>query len=74
MLVEVQCDSPLVPKNGDVILRRANYGALVSFECDAGYHLVGDRVLRCELSGNWNGTEPRCQGRIYVVELFLLKA
>ena len=33
---------------------------VVSFSCDQGYTLNGDRALACLSTGVWNGTAPSC--------------
>ncbi|XP_023241342.1 apolipoprotein R-like [Centruroides sculpturatus] len=36
------------------------YGSQVVYECDVGYKLVGDSILICGDSGDWEGKIPTC--------------
>ena len=51
-------DSP----NGHVFGTRFSHGRVVSFKCNLGYELVGDRTLRC-INGRWNSSAPQCKGK-----------
>ena len=35
-------------------------GATVSFECHAGYHLVGSDYITCLPNAEWSGSIPSC--------------
>ena len=49
------------PSNGGRHGTSFSHGKVVSFECNVGYKLVGDRALRC-INGRWNSTVPVCNG------------
>ena len=39
-------------------------GTIATYSCSPGYQLVGGSSLRaCGTDGNWNGTQPLCQGK-----------
>ena len=62
--LEIKCEPPWVPKNGQVRIRKGTYD-LAIFECDEGYQLKPDiHVLVCTDEGKWNETEPSCIGEI----------
>ena len=50
------------PSNGRRFGTRFSHGNMVSFDCQPGYSLVGDRVVRC-IHGKWNSTVPVCNGK-----------
>ncbi|XP_013391007.1 sushi, von Willebrand factor type A, EGF and pentraxin domain-containing protein 1 [Lingula anatina] len=62
--VEIKCDEPRVPKHGEVIGRRVTFASKVSFQCDAGYNLVGNATLECLESGEWSAPSPTCEAAI----------
>ena len=35
-------------------------GAVASYECVAGYTLVGSATRTCQNNGSWSGSEPTC--------------
>ena len=35
-------------------------GAVASYECVAGYTLVGSSTTTCQNNGSWSGSEPTC--------------
>jgi len=40
----------------------SSHGRVVSFECNIGFELVGNRALRC-IHGRWNSSVPVCKGK-----------
>ncbi|XP_015427381.1 PREDICTED: complement receptor type 1-like, partial [Myotis davidii] len=63
----IYCPAPPVIDNGrhtGVRAERFLYGIEISYECDQGFSLVGERNLRCisdsEGRGSWSGPPPRC--------------
>ena len=74
MLV-MKCEQPYVPKHGSLVREREEFrvNQVATFECEVGYHLVGDPVLQCVpdlesgplgTGGKWDGESPTCQGTI----------
>ncbi|XP_013393808.1 sushi, von Willebrand factor type A, EGF and pentraxin domain-containing protein 1 [Lingula anatina] len=61
---EITCGEPPKLKHGAIIGNRFTFGSRISFECEAGYRLVGEPVLECADDGRWNGDVPRCQAAI----------
>ncbi|XP_060930096.1 complement decay-accelerating factor-like [Limanda limanda] len=66
----VKCDEPVV-KNGEWVSgSRPPYKHLVSvtFECDTGYDMVGERTQTCDINDNWSPGLPECikKGNSYV--------
>ncbi|XP_052810467.1 mucin-5AC-like isoform X2 [Mya arenaria] len=56
-----ECQTLLNPKNGVVNLTSGTtYGQNVSYTCNKGYKLIGDKVRQCQASGSWGGAEPSC--------------
>nr|KAF6315877.1 hypothetical protein mPipKuh1_002421 [Pipistrellus kuhlii] len=56
------CPHPGDPLNGRVE-GSTRFGSQMNYFCNEGYDLVGNSVLRCELSGNevtWSGDPPQC--------------
>lgn len=55
----LKCDDPPVPSNGDFVTD----GFIVTYMCEEGYILVGNRQRFCNLTTwIWNGTDPTCEG------------
>ena len=45
------------------------FGTIATYFCDIGYSLMGEEKRTCEgngssVTGEWNGTEPTCLGRL----------
>lgn len=36
------------------------YGNEVSYECDKGFYLLGEKSLQCKGHGSWSGPPPQC--------------
>ncbi|XP_054568191.1 complement receptor type 2-like isoform X2 [Eptesicus fuscus] len=63
----IHCPPPLVIDNGrhtGVMAEQFLYGMEISYECDHGFSLLGERNIRCisdsEGHGSWSGPPPRC--------------
>ena len=49
------------PENGAVMLSGSTVDSTATYECDAGYVLVGGEDTRmCQENGEWSGTAPSC--------------
>ena len=58
------CPCPSSPSNGYITsCYRTDYvGGYVYYHCNSGYRLTsGDSSRRCQLGGNWTGSEPVCE-------------
>ena len=73
LIVVMTCEPPFVSKNVILTREREEYrvNQFVTFECEVGYHLVGDPVLKCipdlesgflGTGGKWDSESPTCQG------------
>ena len=41
---------------------RAAIGGVVTFSCNPGFQLIGQDLLTCTSSGEWDALEPSCSG------------
>ena len=57
------CKKILSITNGQVITNGIRVGDIVSFVCNPHYELMGEKVLRCMNTGQWNASEPKCEGK-----------
>ena len=66
------CPDPRPFQNGIVIGNDFSVGMTVSFECLAGYSLIGEASLTClhGISRNWNFPVPRCEGVNFYILLY----
>ena len=48
------------PLNGQVTLTGTEFGSFATYECNAGFNLVGNVERTCQESGDWSGTDPVC--------------
>ena len=57
----IMCQDPDVPANGSVSAptNAGRYPSTVSYECDAGFELVGPPDRRCSTSGGWVSVSSR---------------
>jgi complement receptor type 2 len=37
-------------------------GLSVTYSCEPGYLLAGEKTIKCLSSGNWNSIPPTCEG------------
>lgn len=64
-LAVVNCSDPAHVENSIRrvqlnITQRFSYGSSVSYECNAGYYLLGSDVLTCQGDGSWDKSLPKC--------------
>ena len=53
------CADPPIPSNGQF----NNNGSIVTYMCEEGFVLVGNRQRFCNLTTwMWNGSDPTCEG------------
>ncbi|KAM5201998.1 complement receptor type 2 isoform 7-T8 [Hipposideros larvatus] len=63
----IHCQAPPVVENGrhtGVMAEHFLYGTEVSYECDQGFSLLGQKTIRCindsKGHGSWSGLPPQC--------------
>ncbi|XP_057584225.1 complement receptor type 2 isoform X1 [Hippopotamus amphibius kiboko] len=63
----IYCQPPPVINNGrhrGVMVKHFLYGNEVSYECDQGFYLLGEKSIRCisdsKGRGSWTGPPPQC--------------
>ncbi|XP_076872011.1 beta-2-glycoprotein 1-like isoform X2 [Brachyhypopomus gauderio] len=56
-----QCPVPDHPHNGKVQFNGINYNSNISYSCDEGYVLHGNRSRQCLHTGQWSSPPPVCQ-------------
>ena len=54
----------LVITNGNVDfdVGQSVEGAIATYTCNSGFTLSGNLKRLCGNNGQWNGTDPRCEG------------
>ncbi|XP_054546001.1 membrane cofactor protein-like isoform X3 [Talpa occidentalis] len=64
--VKKSCRNPGDPLNGRIITGEGNFdfGASITYTCNEGFRLLGEKTLHCQLSGNqldWDEIPPICE-------------
>ena len=61
--IVVVCPELDVPDNGDIEYGTIPpvYNSAVSYSCDNGYILEGNKVRMCQRNGMWSGFAPICK-------------
>ncbi|KAI5211293.1 Cub And Sushi Domain-Containing Protein 1 [Manis pentadactyla] len=54
------CGDPGVPAYGRRTGGRFLHGDTLTFECQAAFELVGERVITCQQNNQWSGNKPSC--------------
>ncbi|XP_048248139.1 uncharacterized protein LOC124151774 isoform X1 [Haliotis rufescens] len=57
----VTCPKVQAPVNGRVDAEENHYGAVITYYCNNGYHLVGSAQAYCTADGTWSAVAPTCQ-------------
>uniref|UniRef100_A0A5F9CYL8 Membrane cofactor protein n=1 Tax=Oryctolagus cuniculus TaxID=9986 RepID=A0A5F9CYL8_RABIT len=60
------CPRQAEPSNSrvNVVNGSYEYGSQIEYVCNVGYHLIGERILYCQLSNSdvqWSGSPPKCE-------------
>ena len=56
----VECGDPGIPVNGHSTGNNFTYGSTVTFTCDIGYELQGNKTALCQADGQWSSNIPLC--------------
>ncbi|XP_074641314.1 sushi, von Willebrand factor type A, EGF and pentraxin domain-containing protein 1-like [Tubulanus polymorphus] len=54
------CDDPGRPQDGKKLGDDYSLGSIVTFECDVGHNLIGEKQITC-IKGKWNHPVPECR-------------
>ncbi|XP_032960426.1 CUB and sushi domain-containing protein 1 [Rhinolophus ferrumequinum] len=54
------CGDPGVPAYGQRTGSSFLHGDTLTFECQAAFELVGERVITCQQNNQWSGNKPSC--------------
>jgi CUB/sushi domain-containing protein len=54
------CDDPGIPAYGKRTGSSFLHGDTLTFECQAAFELVGERVITCQQNNQWSGNKPSC--------------
>ncbi|KAF7253686.1 Complement receptor type 2 [Varanus komodoensis] len=64
---DVQCQPPPFIQNGGHSSQQAavfTRGMVVTYTCDSGYNLTGEKTIYCTDLGTWSSPAPRCEGTL----------
>ena len=67
LLSEITCKAlPSVGPNGSIQPEKSLWKAndQVTYNCDSGYQLNGDEILKCLSTGKWSSQPSQCEGAI----------
>ena len=59
----VECAFLEPPKDGQVHFTSTRFGAIATYECLPGFHLMGNEERTCLENGQWSGTPPTCESK-----------
>ncbi|XP_006165357.1 CUB and sushi domain-containing protein 1-like [Tupaia chinensis] len=54
------CGDPGIPAYGKRTGNSFLHGDTLTFECQAAFELVGERVITCQQNNQWSGNKPSC--------------
>lgn len=65
-IVIVTCNAPSAPLSGFILPDKSPYqvNEVVTFQCNAGYRLVGSATVMCLQNGVWSVPSPICEGKM----------
>ncbi|XP_063956336.1 sushi, von Willebrand factor type A, EGF and pentraxin domain-containing protein 1-like [Lytechinus pictus] len=68
---KADCRDPGTPVNGSQVANSSySHGGQVSFECDAGFDILGSETITCD-NGTWSGLVPICAESTLVDQITL---
>ena len=59
----IGCGDPGIPKNGARTASTFTFPNTVTYSCNIGFQLVGNRRRHCLSTGQWSGALPTCQSK-----------
>ena len=59
--VVVNCGDPGTPTDGTRAVSTFTFPNTVTYTCNEGFNLIGNRSRRCLSAGQWSGGLPTCQ-------------
>ena len=59
--IYVECEDPGTPINGSSHFGSTAIGMYVTYDCDEGLVLDGDKSRKCSGKGFWSGSVPVCK-------------
>ena len=62
----VQCPKPRLIDHGDLLLTDRTEDSILSYTCDEGFMMFGNKTRQCTHEGNWTGIEPICWSKLYI--------
>ena len=68
----ISCSNPGVPANGRREGDDFSFGSRVTYSCEVGFVLDGDRARLCGQDGKWIGDLPACQSKWVLWCIFVL--
>ena len=63
--VVVTCGLLPIPSNGRRSSSQRNYNVSVDLSCNTGYILRGNSSRTCQSTGQWSGTQPTCDSKLF---------
>ena len=61
--VAVNCGALENPNNGSVSVPETVFSNMATYVCDTGYVLSGGSTRTCQVTGEWSGNAPTCEGK-----------
>ena len=61
----VDCGNLTSPLQGYVSIAESTFGSIANYSCFEGYELDGNVTRTCLESGNWSGSDPTCNCKLY---------
>lgn len=58
----VLCPKLIAPSYGSVSVTGLEVGSMATYECNAGFQLVGTSTRYCFPNGEWSAEAPTCRG------------
>ena len=69
--IDISCEPLSDPANGMVTIVSNSTHLVAEYECNAGYHLMGDAIRICDCNGQWSGSDETCEGIIMRALLYM---